>query len=165
MLALFCGVPTELRIAMESAIAHQLGNSQYEDSQGNVQWYQHVNPNQAVRFFGHTVTVEGERCALWGDHHSVAMKMLKDSGIEPTIYETSDMRLKWHETLSSYMEKRASYEDALKHCQKTGSNPRYYKALAGLALQAERLQMYPERVYAELIDHQLKRVREVLPLI
>ena len=165
MLALFCGVPKALCTAMAESIAHQLGNSQYEDSEGGVCWYQHVNKNQAVRFLGHTVTVEGERCALWGDHHAEALRMLEQSGIEPTVYETSDRRLKWYETLRDFMYKRAPYEVALKHCRETQGNPHYYKSLRGLALQAERLQLFPERVYAELIDRQLKQVREVLPLI
>jgi len=166
MKAIFFNVPVKLRIAMQDAIEKALPNSQYEVSEGNVQWYQHINPNQRVDFLHcDLVVVEGERCALWGDHYALALKMLQDSGIKPTLYETSNHCLKWHETLASYMENRASYEEALKHCRKTQGNPHYYKALRGLALQAERLERYPARVHAELTISQLNKVREVLSLI
>lgn len=74
--------------------------SQTEDSYGEIQWQQHVNPNQHMLVIGTTITVEGERCALWGDHHAEAMSILRDSGAMSTSYETSDYRLKWHETLA-----------------------------------------------------------------
>ena len=149
---------------MAESVAWQLGNSQYVDSKGETCWYQHVNENQWVLFEGSTVTVEGERCALWGDHNARALEMLKESGIKPTTYETSDSRLQWHETLAGYMETRASYEEASRYCKEKKTSPKYYRALRELALQAERLKQYPERVHAELTLSQLKQVREVLSL-
>ena len=67
---------------------------------GEIQYQQHVNQNQHVLVIGTTITVEGERCALWGDHHAESMKLLRDIGAVPTSYQTSDSRLEWHETLA-----------------------------------------------------------------
>lgn len=63
------------------------------------------NPNQSASICRDYLTIEGERHALWGDELQGLMRALKESGIEPVGYETSDNRLKWHETLSSYLEK------------------------------------------------------------
>ena len=82
------------------SITVRLPYSQTEDSYGEIQWRQHVNPNQHMLVIGTTITVEGERCALWGDHHAEAMAILKQSGDVPTSYQTSDVRLQWHETLA-----------------------------------------------------------------
>ena len=113
MKVIFSGVPDRIIADIKESIAHQLGNSQYEDHNAKVCWYQHVNTNQSIEIRGTTVTVEGERCALWGDHNADAMARLMASGIKPSEYRTSDSRLEWHETLSSYMERRGTYDEAL----------------------------------------------------
>jgi len=166
MKVIFTDVPVALRVLISQSIQEGLANSQYEGQEGDTCWYQHVNQNQTVEVFGSTVIVEGERCALWGDHNAKAMHALSISGLKPSEYHTSDPRLQWHETLSSYMEgPRASYEEAIKHCRETERNPRYYKALEEAWEDAERLRQYPLRASAEMDKQQLERAREVLPLI
>jgi len=165
MKVVFTGVSQGLCNSIKESIAEGLANCQYEDRDGVVRFYQHVNTNQSVTFNGSTVVVEGERCALWGDHHAQALRMLSYSGIEPSKYETSDTRLKWYETLRSFMEGRAPYEMALKHCRETQSNPQYYKALEQAWEDALRLQQYPLRASAEMDKQQLERAREVLALL
>ena len=164
MKVIFSGVPDRIIANIKESIAHQLGNSQYEDSEGKVCWYQHVNTNQSVTVKGSTVTVEGERCALWGDHHYSALKMLKDSGIKPSEYHTSDSRLQWHETLSSYMERRGTYDEALRYSREKETHPIYFKALEQAWEDAERLRQYPLRATAELSTERLQRAREVIAL-
>jgi len=93
-------VDQQLATKIQSALDADTHRSFYEDRDGVVQWYQHVNQNQRVLVDGIIVTVEGERCALWGDHNAVAMGLLRDSGAVPASYRTSDARLAWHETLA-----------------------------------------------------------------
>jgi len=164
MKVVFTDVPEVLCNSIKESIAHQLGNSQY-DQDGKTCWYQHVNPNQHVEIKGSTVTVEGERCALWGDHHAEALRLLLSSGIKPWVYETSDTRLKWHETLMDYMEgPRASFHEALRYCKEKGLSPTYFKALGGAQADALRLMQYPIRASAEMPQERLQRAREVLAL-
>lgn len=62
------------------------------------------NQNQSAFVCRDYLLLNGERNALWGDELKGLMQALKDSGIEPCAYETSDDRLEWHETLASYQE-------------------------------------------------------------
>ena len=167
MKVIFKDVPASLCHAMAESITHQLFNSisQYEDQCGKVCWYQHINTNQSIEISGPTVTVEGERCALWGDHHAEALRMLEQSGIEPSEYHTSDSRLQWHETLSSYMEgPRATFDESLRYCREKETHPMYFKALEEAWKDAERLRQYPLRATAEMSTERLQRAREVITL-
>jgi hypothetical protein len=68
----------------------------------------HTNPDQRVYLDkrGYLV-VEGQRCALAGDDgYEVAMHIVGKDAV-PLVYETSDPRLKWNETLAMYMKARA----------------------------------------------------------
>ena len=164
MKVIFSGVPDRIIANIKGSIAHQLGNSQYEDRCGKVCWYQHVNTNQSIKVEGSTVTVEGERCALWGDHNAGAMARLMASGIKPSEYHTSDSRLQWHETLSSYMERRGTYDEALRYSREKETHPMYFKALEEAWEDAERLRQYPLRATAEMSAERLQRAREVIAL-
>ena len=62
------------------------------------------NAHQSALICRDYLEIEGERCALWGDELAGLMQAIKDSGIEPCFYETTDERLEWHETLASYKE-------------------------------------------------------------
>lgn len=165
MKVIFSGVPEVICNNIKESIADALPNHQYYDAEGRVQFFQHVNTNQSVTVKGSTVTVEGERCALWGDHNAGAMARLMASGIKPTIYETSDMRLKWHETLSSYMEgPRATFDESLRYCREKETHPMYFKALQEAWVDAGRLKLYPLRATAEMSTERLQRAREVIAL-
>ena len=78
-------------------------------------WYR--NMDQKVSIEGDTLTVEGQRCALWTDEYSEIMKSLKVKGFRPVQYETSDKRLEWHETMMDFIATRASEKDFLKYCE------------------------------------------------
>jgi len=166
MKVVFTGVPEVLCNSISKSIAHQLGNSQYHDADGVARFYGHVNQNQHVEIKGSTITVEGERCALWSDHNRGAMHALSISGLKPWAYETSDSRLKWHETLMDYMEgPRASFHEALQYCKEKGLSPTYFYALGGAQADALRLTQYPLRASAEMPTERLQRAREVLALL
>lgn len=79
--------------------------------EGGRQW-PHVNYNQSIRLVEtspgvHTLIIEGERCALWGDQHGPLMKALKDEGFEPLVYETTDPTLEWWDTKAGQFERIA----------------------------------------------------------
>lgn len=63
-----------------------------------------VNEDQQMVLSREFLHVEGQRCALWGDDLAPIMESLRDSGVEPLSYETSDKRLKWFETLHDWRE-------------------------------------------------------------
>ena len=63
-----------------------------------------VNEDQQMVLDREFLHVEGQRCALWGDDLAPIMESLRDSGVEPLSYETSDKRLKWFETLHDWRE-------------------------------------------------------------
>ena len=162
MKVVFSGVSKEICTIISRSIAEGLEMV----SSGDGTLYSYVNPNQSVEVRGTTVTVEGERCALWGDHHKEAMHTLSISGVEPSEYRTSDSRLRWEETLTGYMEgQRASYDEALRYCREKKLNPTYFYALGGAIADALRLQQYPLRASAEMTFKQLERAREVLALL
>ena len=166
MKVVFSGVSNALIAIISRSIAKGLGNSQYLNGNNKTCWYQHINTNQSIEIKNSTITVEGERCALWGDHHREAMHTLSISGVEPSEYRTSDSRLRWDETLTGYMEgQRASYDEALRYCREKKLNPTYFYALGGAIADALRLQQYPLRARAEMPFKQLERAREVLALL
>lgn len=98
-------VSKEFGTKIQAALDAEAHRGLYEGDNGDVQWYQHVNQNQRVLVSERTVTVEGERCALWGDHNATAMALLRDSKVAPVSYHTSDTRLAWHETLADLHER------------------------------------------------------------
>lgn len=70
---------------------------------------QYTNPNQSVRLVGKTLVVEGERCALAHDGgFKAAIDILGTADAVSVSYETSDKRLRWHETLGGYLCTRGS---------------------------------------------------------
>jgi hypothetical protein len=78
-----------------------------------------TNPDQWVGLTpdGH-LEVEGQRCALLYDRGiHAAMKVLAGGPHEMLRYETSDQRLRWYETLDSYMHSRASFEERWSYWQ------------------------------------------------
>ena len=165
MKVIFSGVPDRIIANIKESIADALPNHQYYDAEGRAQFFQHVNTNQSVTVKGTTVTVEGERCALWGDHNAGAMARLMASGIKPSEYHTSDSRLEWHETLAGYMEgPRATFDEALRYCREKKVNPSYCLILKGAHQDAERLKVYPLRASAEMSAERLQRAREVIAL-
>ena len=66
--------------------------------------YPHVNYDQGMSVDGTTVTIAGQRNALWAEHGE-AMRALQEAKLLPLIYETSDWRLAWDETLWTYHQK------------------------------------------------------------
>ena len=72
-----------------------------------------VNMDQNVIVEGSSLTITGQRCALWADWHGNTMQACKDAGLRPAEYQTSDKRLRWFETLESYMDSRATSEESL----------------------------------------------------
>lgn len=165
MKVVFTAVPEALRASISRSIREGLANCQYHDANNVAQFDQYVNPNQSIEVKGTTVTVEGERCALWGDHNAEAMHALSISGLKPWVYETSDSRLKWDDTLAGYMEgPRASFHEALRYCKEKETHPMYSKALEQAWEDALRLQQYPLRASAEMPTERLQRAREVLAL-
>ena len=165
MKVVFTAVPEALRALILKSIQKGLAVSQYYDADNCVRFYAHINENQSITVRGSTVTVEGERCALWGDHNQQAMHALANSGIKPSEYHTSDSRLEWHETLAGYMKKRGTYDEALRYCKEKGLSPSYFYALGGAQADALRLQQYPLRASAEMPTERLQRAREVLALL
>jgi hypothetical protein len=62
-----------------------------------------TNSNQSVRLVDDTLIIEGERCALAADGGFEAAKSILRAGQKPVEYITSDRRLRWDETLQSFM--------------------------------------------------------------
>lgn len=98
----FKNVPQD--VALVCALAADKFNLENYDDEGR-ETSQHVNYAQAIIVSGSTVWVAGQRNALWGDEHGVAMQALKDAGCVPDVYSTSDPRLYWSETLWTYHQK------------------------------------------------------------
>ena len=137
-------VSHEVADRIADSITVQLPYSQTEDSYGETQWRQHVNPNQHVLVVGTTITVEGERCALWGDHHAEAMGILRDSGAVPTSYQTSDSRLEWHETLADLHQRTLSKWGKLTPVQESASLDKEERMLLAEARAWWHLHIYGE---------------------
>lgn len=95
MKAVFRNVPAAV-VGVCARVAQEFDNEWAGD--------QHVNPDQSIAVEGTTVTVTGQRNALWAEHGE-AMKALQAAGAQPLIYETSDWRLAWDETLWAYHQK------------------------------------------------------------
>ena len=125
------------------SITVRLPYSQTEDSFGEIQWRTCVNPNQHMLIVGTTITVEGERCALWGDHHAEAMRILRDIGAMSTSYETSDYRLKWYETLADLHQRTLSKWGKLTPVQESASLDKEERMLLAEA-RAWHLHIYGE---------------------
>ena len=114
---------------VQAVLDAETHRSFYEDGDGVVQWYQHVNQNQRVLVQGGAVTVEGERCALWADHNAKALALLRDSGAVPASYRTSDTRLAWHETLADLHERTLARWGKLTSVQESAALEPEEKAL------------------------------------
>jgi len=70
---------------------------------------QYTNLNQSVRLVGKTLVIEGERCALAHDGgFKAAIEILGTADAVPAVYQTSDKRLFWHETLDGYIYTRGN---------------------------------------------------------
>lgn len=111
------------------------------DGSDDAEMHQSYNPNQRAALVGTTLTIEGERCALWGDDLAPLMAHLRAIGEQPTAYKTADARLYWHETLASYLETRASPAEVLDAVKAFGQNrTSVYCAASALAEKAERCQ-------------------------
>lgn len=98
MKAVFRNVPAA--VALVCARVAQEFITQWCDDDGR-EVYQHVNYDQGISVDGTTVTIAGQRNALWAEHGE-AMRALQVAGVQPLIYETSDWRLAWDETLWTY---------------------------------------------------------------
>jgi hypothetical protein len=114
MKAMFKLNPSQLEAAIEALQINSLAMEE-DDDDGLIDCglycvadEPHTNPNQRVYLErGGYLVVEGERCALAGDDgYEVAMCIVGEDAV-PFLYETSDPRLKWNETLAEYMKARA----------------------------------------------------------
>jgi hypothetical protein len=93
-----------------------------------------INPAQSVDLVGGKLVVEGERCPLVQD--GALSTIAKIAGyasekeahsdewakLEVHSYKTSDQRLSWYETLSSYIYRAASLEEMLSYMEKHPGN-------------------------------------------
>lgn len=109
-----------------------------------------INPAQSVDLVGGRLVVEGERCPLVQD--GALSTVAKIAGyasdkeahsdewakLEVHSYKTSDQRLSWYETLSSYIYRAASLEEMLSYMEKHPGN----EAHVGFVLKTR----FPEMV-------------------
>ena len=85
-----------------------------------VDLHQSTNKLQSVQLVGDTLVISGERCALTHDGGiAAALLILRTVDTVPVSYETSDARLRWHETLSGYICTRGTDVERVEyHCEK-----------------------------------------------
>jgi hypothetical protein len=79
------------------------------------------NANQALNLIGQYLTYEGERCPMLQDGHmAILRKVFQDdlSTARVILYDTSDKRLIWSESLSDYIEKRATLQEVVEYVKK-----------------------------------------------
>lgn len=102
MNVIFHNVPAVMHAEITVLIVAAKNRMSYIDWDGLPVHYDHVNPNQCARLIGNTLVISGERCALWSEHGGL-MQFILNSGLEPKNYSTSDTRLRWSDTLESFM--------------------------------------------------------------
>lgn len=134
-------VSFKLNLAQLARARAQVLTTEYRDSlphsldnhEGNlVGWVEDhgfsYNPNQHLELKDDTITYVGERCPfqqdgmfrllgeiLTGDKTPVKRWWCN---YDPIDYETSDTRLRWHETLQIYLYERASLEEVVSYINK-----------------------------------------------
>ena len=80
------------------------------------------NTDQRLWLEGAVLKYEGQRCPFVQDGACGAVKQALGNGPVTVVkYETNDARLKWDETLSGYMQDRASLDEVLAHARKRNS--------------------------------------------
>lgn len=87
---------------------HFLGNINPQEVDGNFP----VNTNQYLHVEGDKLTYEGERCPLQQDGGLKTLLRIAGGNLdvlEVVEYQTSDKRLKWHETLYDYIVERSTW--------------------------------------------------------
>ena len=77
-------------------------------------WY---NANQTVTLVGRTLTITGERCALWSDQNSSVMRLAHDLRLVPVAYSTSDTKLEWYDTMDGYITRTGDVAEAVRQWQ------------------------------------------------
>jgi len=122
----------------------------------------HINPDQRVYIDkrGYLV-VEGQRCALMQDGGWDAAEKIVGKDAVPLVYETSDPRLKWNETLAMYMKSRAPLDARIayvldkRHQEWRWFIPEYEACVA-------YLQTNPAKAYAQYDAYAISVCRQII---
>jgi len=121
----------------------------------------HVNPDQRVYLKGKHLVVEGQRCALAGDDgYEVAMCIVGEDAV-PLVYETSDPRLKWNETLAEYMKARAPLDARIAHVL-AGRHHEWRWFIPEYEACVAYLQTNPAKAYAQYDAYTISVCRQIL---
>ena len=87
------------------------------------------NDAQCLTVENGVLTYTGQRCPMVADGSLDAIKAILGvddvTQVTPSSYETSDDRLRWYETLESYIESRGTLADYVE-CWETGKGRIYY---------------------------------------
>lgn len=107
------------------------------------------------------MVVVGHRCALGQDGGIAVAESIVGKDAVPFIYETSDARLRWNETLSSYMKARGTREERVAYIL-DGRQREWRWFLPEMEACVFTLTRSPAKAYAQFDSEEIRIARKII---